>query len=741
MTDQLSNTASKVLNAPVNRRRLLQTLGAGAGLVLAWSAGPAGILKSYAVSAQEANKRETPTDVDSYLSVNKDGTVTLATGKVEFGQGIQTGFAQLVAEELGIDFDQVTVVMGITDRTPYDGATVGSGSTRRTGKIIRQAAAEMHQWLLELGADELGLTVDQVVAKGGAIVSASDATKSVTYATLATGEKTGRTASDTSPLKDPSTYTIVGQPLPRVDVPFKVNGAMKYGYDAVVDGMVHGKIVRPTAIGAKLLDIDFTDAEAMPGVVGTFRDGDFAGLAAKRRDQAEAALAAVKATWSEVNTGNTSENIYDLLRSTPDAGEVAEETPGDPDTALKTASKVVSATFHAPYVSHAPLEPKASLVQITPDRVDVWTSTQGPFQIQQAVADLLGRPLEQVFVTPLMSGGAFGSRSNAVAELEAAKLAQALDMPVRIQWTRQEEIMWGRFRPAAHIEIQAGLDDDGKISAWKYDLYAAAYYPEGSDNAISSSANAGANVFDVYDVANSKTTFFQCDTPLETAHWRGNGTSYNVFAYEGVIDQLAEVAGQDPVTFRKSLLTKNPRMAAVLDAAVEKAGWTPGVGSTGQGIGVALAFADETYVAEIARVAVDPDNGQLKVLHFDVAIDCGLVVNPAAATAQAEGSVIYSLSPAIREAIAFDNGKVTNDTWGQYKPISITEVPSIDVVFVEDKTQPMAGMGEPAVAPVPAAVANAIYDAVGVRLYEMPFTADRILAAIQAKNAATPTAG
>ena len=724
----------------MNRRRLLQSLGAGAGLVLAWSSGATGTLSPFAASAQQPPQRETPTDVDSYLSVNSDGTVTLATGKVEFGQGIQTGFMQLVAEELGIDFDQVTVVMGITDQAPYDGATVGSGSTRRTGQIIRQAAAEMHQWLLELGAGELGLTVDQVIAQGGSVLSASDATKSVTYATLATGQQTGRMASDTSPLKDPATYTIVGQPIARVDVPFKVTGEMKYGYDAVVDGMVHGKIVRPPAIGATLIDIDFTAAEAMPGVVGSFRDGDFAGLAATRRDQAEAALAVVEASWSEVSTGNTSENLFDLLRSTPDEGKVAEETPGDPDTALATASQVVSSTFRAPYVSHSPLEPKAALVQITPEQVNVWTSTQAPFQVQQEVADLLERPLEEVVVTPMMSGGAFGSRYYAIAELEAARLAQALEVPVSIQWTRQEEIMFGRFRPAAQIEIQAGLDDAGNVTAWKYDLYAAAYYPEGAADPTSGAANAGFNVLDMYGIDNTKTTFYQSDAPLRPVHWRGNGTSYNDWAIETVIDQLAEASGQDPVTFRHSLLGDNPRLAAVLDAAVEKAGWTPGVGSTGEGIGVALGFADETYVAEIAKVSVDPETGQLKVLHVDVAVDCGLVVNPDAASSQIEGSVVFSLSPTLREAIAFDNGRVTNNTWGTYRPINMTEIPSIDVVFVEDKTQPMAGIGEPAVAPVPGAVANAIYDAVGVRLYEMPFTADRILAAIQAKDAATPVA-
>ena len=719
-------------NVSISRRRLLQAAGAGTGLVLAWSsiASRAGA-QSESQAAAAGTQREPPTTVDSYLTVHEDGSVTLATGKVEFGQGIQTGFGQIVAEELDLSFDKVSVLMGITDQVPYDGATVGSGSTRRSGIFIRQAAAEMHQWLLELGAQKLSVGVDAVSTHDGAVIVTDDSTKSVTYAELAVGVPTNREWSDQTVLKDPGTYSVVGQSIPRVDVPFKVNGEMKYGYDATVEGMVHGKVVRAPALGATLLDIDFSAAAGMPGVIGTFRDADFAGLAAERRDQAESALAQVKATWSEVTTGNTSENIYDLITSTADAGTVMDKEPGDPDTAIAGAATKLSATFRAPYVSHSPLEPKASLVQILPDRVNVWTSTQAPFAVQESVAALLGRPLEQVVVTGLMSGGAFGSKSSAVAELEAAKLAQAFGRPVRVQWTRPEEFQFGRFRPAEEAQLSAGLDASGKLVGWKYDLYASTYHPEGAAKPTPCAANSGANAADVYGLPQTKTTFYQGHSPLPPHFWRGNGTAFNGFAYDSMMDELAEAAGQDPVTFRSGLLGENPRMQAVMDAVVSKAQWTPGVGSTGQGYGLCLAFADQTYIAELAQVAVDVETGQIRVLHVDVAADCGLVINPDAATRQLQGAVIYALSPTIREMTTFDNGKVTNASWAQYQPITMAEVPTIDVIYVEDKSQPMGGIGEPACAAISGAVANAVYDAVGVRLRELPFTPDRVLAAIK----------
>jgi isoquinoline 1-oxidoreductase beta subunit len=301
-------------------------------------------------------------------------------------------------------------------------------------------------------------------------------------------------------------------------------------------------------------------------------------------------------------------------------------------------------------------------------------------------------------------------------------------------WTRQEEFQDARFRPAQLIDVEAGLDADGNLVGWKYDLYSSAYFPEGAENPTSCAANQSANALDVYEIPVSLTTWYQSASPLPPYFWRVNGSTNNVFAREVTMDELAELAGVDPIAFRAKLLANNPRMKAVMDAVVEKAGWTPGVGSTGQGIGIGIAYDTESFVAEIAHVSVDTTSGQVKVNHFDVAIDCGLVVNPLAVKSQGEGSVIMGLSPTLREMTTFENGRVTNPTFGQYRPITMAEAPSVDVIFVEDKTNPLGGVGEPMVGPVTAAVSNAIYDAVGIRLREVPFTPDRVLAALAAKG-------
>ncbi len=739
MTTTDERTTAGILNGKtLSRRQLVQATGAVAGLAIAFSSRP-DRASTRAVARQQPGAPQPPTDLDSYLRVNEDGSITAMTGKVEFGQGIQTGFGQLIAEELSVPFESVQMIHAITDQVPYDGTTAGSSSTRRTGVRLRQAAAEMRAWLIELGATELGVGAEELAVNDGAVFVSASPQTSVSYAELAAGKVAQRELREDIVLKDPADYTIVGTDVPRVDVPMKVNGAMKYGIDAAVDGMVFGKIVRPPARGATLASIDFSAAEAMPGVVGVIHDGEFAGLAAETLEQAEAALGAVEAEWTLPATTTTHETIYDLLKSTPDAGQkLGEEDEAiieeDPAVAVDNSTQTISLTYKAPYVSHSPIEPKSSLVRITDDRVDVWTSTQAPFSVQSAVATALDREPTSVVVTTLMGGGAFGSKVQPDSEVEAARLAQAVGRPVKLIWTRQEEFQDARFRPAMLIEIEAGLDDAGNLSAWNYDLYSAAYFPEGAAVPTACAASQSADIRDVYDAPTSVTMWYQSHSPLPPYYWRVNGASPNSFAREAAIDELAEMAGLDPVAFRTRLLANNPRMQAVMDAAVAKAGWTPGVGSTGQGIGIGLAFDVGSWVAVIAHVEVDETTGQIRVRHVDTAIDCGLVVNPLAVRHQAEGSIIMGLSPTLREMTTFENGRVTNATFGEYQPITMMEAPTVDCVFVEDKTQPMGGVGEPFVGPVPAAVANAVYDAVGIRLYDMPFTPDRVLAVLQSRD-------
>lgn len=679
-------------------------------------------------------RRTPPKDVDAWLSVGTDGLITLGTGKVEFGQGIQTAFAQLVAEELSVPFERVKVVMGQTDRVPFDIATVGSLSMRATGPMVRQAAAEMRQWLVELGAQKLNATVDAVTTRGGAVLVTGDPAKTVTYADLAASKKVGREFGAQSKLKNPKDYTIVGQRIPRVDIPEKVTGAMKYGYDASVPGMVHGKILRGPSIGAKIDQLDTSAAEKMPGVVGLFRDGDFVGLAATRAEQAQAAIEAVKVTWKETPSPYTSENIHQALKTTKDAGSLMKEV-GNVSQALATATKKVTASFSSPYITHGQIEPMTALVSVQPDKTEVWTSTQNPFGVQESVAQAVGMAREKVIVYPMMSGGAFGRKNITDAVVEAARLAKGLNKPVRVNWTRSEEFQLDSFRPAMLIEIAAGLNDRNELIAWQYDLYATAYLP-GATRPSPSAANLGANVLEFYpDLPNAKTMFYQGVAPLPPYFWRANGGPVNVMAREIVIDELAELAGQDPIAFRRKLLANNPRLLAVMEAVVAKSGWQPAVGSTGRGFGIAISHVNNTYVAEVAQVTVDKLTGQVRVKHVDVALDCGLVVNPAGLESQVEGAIVMQgTSSTLKEQITFANGRVTNPAFSDYDPLTFIEAPSVGVVTVEDKNQPMGGIGEPAVDPTSGAISNAIYDAVGVRLRDLPFTPAKVLAAIRAKR-------
>ena len=739
-----------------SRRRVFQAAGAGAGLVVAWSAlggraSAADATPTAAATPKPAAQSGPPTTLDSYLTVNKDGTVTLATGKVEFGQGIRTGFMMLVAEELGLEIGSVSVIMGITDKTPWDLGTFGSLSTQLTGPRIRQAAATMRAWLAELGADYLKVTPADVIVSAGFVALTNDGMKRVAIGDLAAGKPSMRDLDPKAPLKDPSQFKILGTSVPRVDIGEKVNGSLKYGIDAHLDGMVYGKIVRPAAISAPLVSIDFSEAEKVTGFVGSFRDGDFAGIAAERIEQVELALSKVNATWGDVTTGNTSENIFDLLKKTAGKGSpIGVEKPKDPNATpvaiedpTSNLTNPVKLSFSAPYVNHGPIEPRNALVEITPNKVNVWTSTQDPFTAQSSVAKALGVDPATVVVDPMNSGGAFGSKIAPMAAVEAARLAKGVGRPVKLIWRREEEFGHGQYRPAMLVEITTGLGPDNKIAGWKYDLYASAYFPETAEKPTGAAADWSSNIKEVYDVEAAHTTLYQGQSPLNPYFWRVNGAATNTMAREITIDTLAEQAGQNPVTFRKNHLENKPRMLAVLEAVVKKANWTPGVGSTGQGFGVALGFDGNSYVAELAQVKVDDKTGVITVVHFDAAIDCGLAVNLQGITDQVEGAIVLSLSPAMKEAIRFKDGVVLTQTWDSYNPLRMKEVPTVDVVVVQNLNEKMGGVGEPGVAPVPGAVSNAVYDAIGIRLHDMPFTPDKVLAALKAKSeggSATPTA-
>ena len=739
--------------ATVSRRRFLQGGVAAAGLTIYWSWGvtaqesatpgaatpiapPEAGATPEATPAPEQTRSGPPTDVDAYLRIEEDGTITLLTGKVEFGQGIRTGFAQLVAEELSVPFDAINVIMGKTDEAPFDIGTFGSLSTRLTGPRIRQAGAAMQAWLIELAAEEHDRSTGSFVLENGRVVATDHSGIESPDAELAAGRQVARELDPDVKLKSPGTFSVIGQSIPRPDVREKVDGSATFGIDVAVDDMVWGKVVRPPSFGAELTEIDFSAAEGMPGVVGTFRDGNFAGLAAETLQQAEAAIAAVEATWEETAPEVSHETIFDFLLETADEGQKLGDdntSPGGSDDIVSQIVDPLEVTFRAPYVVHTPIEPRTAVARVTDDTVEIWTSTQDPFGVRAGVADALGRDVDSVVVDPQYPGGAFGAKIMPMAETEAARLAEALGRPVKILWSRDDEFTQAQYRPAMLVDITTELDAEGNISAWQYDLYSASYHPAGSDNVNSAAADWSANILEIYDTT-ARTIWYQADSPLPPYFWRVNGATTNTWAREVTLDMLAERAELDPVTFRLNHLGGNDRMAAVLEAAVEQAGWEPGVGSTGQGIGVALGFDANSYVAEVAKVELDEETGEVFVRRVDVAIDCGLAINPEAISHQCEGAVVMGTSASLREIVKFENGAVTNPSFAEYAPITMREAPAVEVTVVDRPDQPMGGVGEPAVAPTTASIANALYDLAGIRLFDTPFTPDRVLAALEERG-------
>lgn len=734
-----------LIQRSVSRRNLIKSSGVGAGLFVFWKSGAAGQDASPAASPVPehgtVNTRgityattffPDPAEVDAFLSVGEDGTITLATSKIEFGQGIRTGFAQLVAEELSLPVDRIVLNMGDTGVAAPSFGTFGSLSMRTTGPAIRGAAATMNAWLLELAAEHLDDDVAALTSADGVVTGPSG---EVTYAELAFGKMSGKEIDPEVTLKDPATYTVVGQPIARVDVPDKVAGKQIYGVDVEVEGMVYGKILRPPSIDALLLSVDFTEALAANGIVDSVHipEKNFAAIVGKRKDDVERAIRMVNAEWQELESDTNSENIHDKLKETADEGRSLDEEGHDHDplAALDAAGVGETYTYTLPYLAHSPIEPKAAVVHVTDEQVEVWVSTQDAFSARMGVAQALGREETDVLVHGMHPGGAFGSKVSPQAEIECAWIANAVGLPVKLIWDRIEELQFGQFRPAMRIEVTTGLDDSGKIAGWNYDAYTAGYYPEKAETPTGSASDWSANLLEIYEVESAKTTLFNGVSTLPPFFWRVNGATSNTYAREATMDILAEQAGVDPISFRESMLANNPRMAAVMQAAVDSSGWNPGVGSTGQGYGIAIGFDANTFIAEVAKVEVDIETGALKILQIDAALDAGLVVNPEAVKHQIEGGMLMSLSTAIREEIKFEGGKLLNGTFATYAPIVMRDTPAvINTTIISDPTQPMAGIGEPGVAPMIGAVANAIYDACGARLFQAPFTAERILEAL-----------
>jgi isoquinoline 1-oxidoreductase len=661
-----------------------------------------------------------PTDLNSYLRIGEDGRVSLFTGKIEMGQGVYTSLPQMLAEELDVALTAIDPVLGDTDLCPWDMGTFGSMSTRFFGPPMRKAAAEARAILVQLGSERLGVPVSELGTRDGTVFVTAQPARSVAYGSLVQGMRIERTVDGTAPVQKQAEYTVSGVPTMRLDGALKVTGQAKYAADLRFPGMLYAKIVRPPAHGSTLVSVDTAGAEGMDGV-RVVRDGDLVAVLHEAPDLAELALAEVVARWDRPTEGVDQDTVYDkLLADLPPAQTVTEA--GSLDAGRAGASDVKETLYRARYVAHSPMEPHAAVARVEGDRITVWASTQTPFPLQRQVAQALGWEPERVRVITPFVGGGFGGKTDNGQAVEAARLAVLAGAPVNVTWTRREEFFYDTFRPATLVRVSAGLTPDKKVAFWDY--------------ANMHGGNRGAEP--CYHLPNHRVTAAggwggqgPRYHPLAVGAWRGPGANVNIWAMESHMDEMATAAGMSPVDFRMANLT-DPRMRKVLQTAADAFGKPVLPAPSGKGYGVALATDAGTFVAAFAEVEVDRTRGTVKVNRIVCAQDMGEIINPEGAKIQMEGCLTMGLGYALTEEIQFDKGAVFNENFDSYQIPRFSWLPQIEVHLVQNPDLAPQGGGEPAIVAVGGVLANAIHDAVGVRLTELPMTPARVRAALAA---------
>jgi CO/xanthine dehydrogenase Mo-binding subunit len=674
------------------------------------------------VTAQNAvaTKPLDPREVDSFLAIHPDGTVTIYTSKVDVGTGLSIAMTQMVAEELGISVDRISVVEGDTDLTPDQGGTGGSTGITRGGIELRQAAATARQALSNLG-------VNADMSNVGSVVG---------------GRRLNLKVDPQAPLKNPSAYTVVGKPILRPDVAKKCTGTSAFLQDFSLAGMLHGRVVRPPSAGAKLMSVDEASIRAIPDV-RVVRLQDFLGVVAPDEWAAVRAAKTLKATWSETPTLPGSDKLDAYVRASAVDRDETLVNRGDTASAMPKLTKELSGVYWWPFQSHASLGPSCAVVDYRPEGTTIWTASQGPHGMRANFSRVFGIPQEKLRVIFLDGSGSYGSNGNDDAAADALLLSKAVGKPVRVQWMREDELAWDPKGPPQLLEIRGGLDSENRIGAWETQMWLPAGI-QGSrallaadEAGITQQHGRGAgqisqNGDPPYAASNVKVVVHWLkETPLRLSNLRAPGKIANVFAVESFTDELAAAAGVDPVEFRLRGLT-DARAIDVIKRATEMIGWEsrpspnsrPQQGNVRFGRGMAYVRYKqmENYVAMAMEVGVDRATGTISVRRITCAHDCGLVINPDGLRNQIEGCILQTLGRTLHEETKFDRSRVTSVDWASYPLLTFPEVPIVEVALIDKPSLAPIGAGEAATAPVAAALANAVFDATGIRVRRVPFS-------------------
>jgi nicotinate dehydrogenase subunit B len=705
-----SETTSETGNG-MKRRSFLKIVGGG--IIVFFQ--PWGALE---IIGAQTQRRTLTQDYNAFLQIAEDGTVSCFTGKIEMGQGVITSLAQMMADELNVPIGKVKMIMGDTDLCPYDAGTWGSQTTQTFGPAMRAAAAEARGVLVDLAAARLGVPVSQLEVRDGFVVDSKNPNRSVSYASLTKGKKLEKYLDVKPAPEDYTQFTYVGKPLNHSDALLKVTGKAKYTGDLKLPGMVFARILRPPSHGAKLSAVDVSDAEKVEGTQ-VVRDGDFIAVLNENKDRADEAIVKIKAEYTFNELKADDRNLYDRMVGADSRAQVL-NAEGDTELGYRQSDKIFESEFHDPYLAHASIETHTALAKQEGDKMTVWASTQSPFGLQDGIVRELGYPREKVRVITPFVGGGFGGKAAFQQGVEAARLAKLTGKPIMLVWSRDEEFFYDTFHPAGVVRIRSGIDKNGFIKLWDYSVYYGG--TRGSDT--------------IYNVPNTKTTSYSQNMdsvmihPFATGPWRAPNNNANTFARESQIDIMAAGAGTDPLEFRLKNLS-DEKMISCWNAVAEKFGYVPSKTPGGRGIGMACGTDAGTWVATIVEVKVDKTTGKVRVLRVACAQDMGLCVNPQGALIQMEGCIQMALGYTFTEEIRFEGGNIKNRGFDTYEIPRFSWTPKMECVILDRLNMPPKGGGEPAIITVGAAVANAIFDATGARLYRMPMTPARVLEAIK----------
>jgi nicotinate dehydrogenase subunit B len=721
--------------------------------------------------------------LDSWIVIHQDGTATFYVGKTDCGQGTGTAFRQMMADELDIAYDRTTCIMGATDTTVDQGGSGGSDAIQTDGWPMRRVAAEARRVLLEMASKELSVPVEQLTVANGVITVKSDPAKKVSYGQLIGGKRfnvalTGGNVDATTggaKVKAVQDLKIVGQSPQRYDIPGKVDGSLKWAVDVKLPGMVHARNVKPPVAGAKLVSIDESSVRSLPGFVKVVSKGNYVAVVCEREEQAIAAARQLKVNWEKPAAAAfpTADNLYDFMRAATPTSSANPIVTGNPATAFAGAAKVVEAEYEVPFQGHTAIGPAHATADPSNGQMTVYSNDMKSYGMRNGIATFLKMPRDQVRVVWMDGPQGFGRTAADDAGFEAAWIAREIGRPVRMQWMRQEETAWDTKGPAFTVKMRGALDGDGNLIGYDYEARSADYnhvgYNEpdtvliaqlmGSRRARPSGGSA-ATPSDMYVIPNRRMATHVVslplvwETPLRTGNLRDPNGPQSTFASESFLDELAAAAKADPLEFRLKLLKagtgddsgfKRARSIACLEAVAKAYQWESrpspkrvGNGNILTGRGVAYSFRSQTVVAQIAEVEVDRRTGRVWAKRIAVAHDCGLVINPEGVRRAVECGTLHALSRALHEEARFDTEKVTSVDWISSPTLTHADAPEqIDVVLVNGDPNPKRpdlphyGAGETVCKPLMAAVANAVYDATGVRLRRVPFRKERVLAALK----------